>query len=77
MKTEALEVRNHLVDFIMEYEDGELSDEGFLKLFSFLIETGQAWSLQGHYGRTAHALIDRGVIDHKGNINWSVIEDGE
>ena len=45
-----------------------ISDEGFITLFSELVRTGRAWSLQGFYGRTAAALIDAGVLDKKGNI---------
>ena len=57
-----------LVDKIMSYECGELSDSETLQLFSELIADGSAWSLQGHYGRTARALINAGYIDSKGAI---------
>lgn len=56
------------VDLIIAYESEELSDIDTLKLFSQLIKSGQAWSLQGHYGRTAKALIDNGYISEKGKI---------
>ena len=59
----------NLIDSIMLYENGELSDKQTLKLFSTLIKTGKARSLQGHYGRTAQALMDDNWIDIKGNIN--------
>ncbi len=58
----------NLVNYIMEYEGGELSNSNTLNLFSYLIKTGQCWHLQGHYGRTAQSLIDNGYIDKQGNI---------
>jgi len=51
-----------LVAAIMAYEADELSDEKALELFQHLVDSGQAWSLQGSYGRTARALIDCGAI---------------
>ena len=46
---------------IIAYEQGELSEEDTVKLFQELIDTGECWHLQGHYGRTAAALIESGV----------------
>ena len=63
-----------LVDMIMAYESGELKAEKTLVLFSELIRTGQAWSLQGHYGRTAQGLIDSGYISAKGDILKNINE---
>jgi hypothetical protein len=57
-----------LVDEIMAYESGELSPKKTVELFSDLIGTGQAWSLQGHYGRTAAAFIREGFITRKGRV---------
>ena len=42
-------------------EDG-ITDEVFIGAWQYLVDTGQAWSLQGWFGRTARALIDHGVI---------------
>ena len=63
-----------LVNEIMDYEAGEISMERFLMLFSELIFSGKAWTLQGHYGRTATDLINAGVIDANGAIDWSKVE---
>jgi hypothetical protein len=49
-----------LVNDIMDYESGNLDKESTIALFQDLINSGLAWSLQGHYGRTAEALIDAG-----------------
>ena len=56
------------VDMMIQYECGELDDNGTLELFSDLIKSGQAWRLQGHYGRTASAIIDAGYISKTGEI---------
>ena len=52
-----------IVELILAFEEGELSQKGTLALFSRLIESGSVWSLQGSYGRTATQLIDGGWID--------------
>ncbi len=58
-----------LVNYIIDYEAGELNTEDTLELFSYLVHTGMAYSLQGHYGRTAEHLIEMGLLDRDGNID--------
>jgi hypothetical protein len=57
-----------LFEQLMKYEQGDMTHEEMLDLFSRLIETGLAWTLQGSYGRTARDLISNGFIDMAGNI---------
>jgi hypothetical protein len=56
----------NLVDKIIAYECGDIDEAGILELFAELIKSGRAWTLQGHYGRTASALIDAGYISEDG-----------
>lgn len=49
-----------MLNKIIAYELGELGDEEVFELFQELIDNGQTWILQGHYGRTAKALIETG-----------------
>jgi hypothetical protein len=62
------------IDLIIQYESGELDDQQVVFLFADLVRTGQAWVLQGHYGRTAQRLIEAGWIDKKGNVSLEVFE---
>ena len=63
------------VDKIIAYESGELSNEQTIELFSELIKNGQAWSLQGSYGRMAVSLIEQGILNKNGFINWDRYHD--
>lgn len=53
-------VMDHL-DKIIAYESGELEEEEIIELFQSMIDSGLAWQLQGHYGRTAAGLIEEGL----------------
>jgi len=46
---------------VIAYEQDELNEEETVELFQELIDNGMAWSLQGHYGRTATNLIENGL----------------
>jgi hypothetical protein len=50
------------INAIIAYENGELEGSDVLDLFQALVNDGTAWQLQGHYGRTAQALLDQGLI---------------
>jgi hypothetical protein len=39
-----------------------MTEKEYLDKWQELVETGQAWTLQGWYGRTASALLEQGLI---------------
>lgn len=51
-----------MLDQIIRYENGEMEHYEVVELFQGLIETGQAWTLQGHYGRMAIRLMEMGLV---------------
>lgn len=53
------------IENIIRYEEGEMSDAEVVEFFQELINSGLCWSLQGHYGRMAMALIDAGFCQPK------------
>ena len=52
-----------VVGNIIDFEGGDLDDDGIVVLFEHLVDSGQAWSLQGCYGRMAIQLIEAGHIN--------------
>jgi hypothetical protein len=53
---------------IIDFESGQLEWNDTLVLFSELVESGQAWQLQGSYGRFARGLIANGWLSESGEI---------
>ena len=56
-------LKPNTLDFIMDYESGNLSDEEIIKGFQEMIDSGLVWQLQGSYGRTAVNLIENGLCN--------------
>lgn len=62
---------------IIAFENGELTQVQVLELFSYLIRAKLVWKLQGNYGRTVNSLIEAGLIEDSGEINWEMVEPEE
>ncbi len=50
------------INDIIKYEEGNMSREEEIKFFQHLVDTGIAFQLQGHYGRTAMYWIEEGSV---------------
>jgi hypothetical protein len=57
-----------LVDQLVRYENDELSTKETVDLFGLLVQTGLAWTLQGHYGRRAYYLVEQGYLSPEGDV---------
>ena len=53
---------------LFDYEEGKLDEIQSLILFSELLKSGIVWQLQGHYARTAKALIEGGFLTFNGEV---------
>ena len=51
-----------LVDQLIAYEEGQITQDEEVAFFKHLVETGACWYLQGHYQRVAATLIEAGLI---------------
>jgi hypothetical protein len=49
-------------------EGENATEQEQLEAWAYLIKTGQCWSLQGWYGRTAQSLINQGIISREGEL---------
>lgn len=65
----------NMCDKVIRYENGEMSEQETLEFFAELVKSGDAWTLQGCYGRMAHNLIESGFLDRNGNILRHFSED--
>ena len=55
-----------LVDQLIAYEEGHITDDEEVALFQHLIDTGTCWHLSGHYQRVGATLIEAGLIESPG-----------
>lgn len=53
---------------VMRYEDGLMDREETIDFFQELVDSGEAWSLQGSYGRMAEMLIKSGFVLDTHNV---------
>jgi hypothetical protein len=52
-----------MLDKIMQYEEDGMDEAETKSFFQELVNTGLAWQLQGHYGRTAVRMLEAGLIE--------------
>ena len=64
LKKKIVAKKRDTVADIMAFESGEMSEAEMIKMFQAMVNTGQVWGLQGSYGRTAHSLLEAGLIKY-------------
>lgn len=61
--------KTNVVGEIIRYENGEMDEAEMIEFFQGLVDSGLAWTLQGHYGRTANDLLQAGLITQNGETD--------
>ena len=64
MKTYDYETGMNVLQGIMDYENGDMSNVEVLDFFQHLVNTGIINHLQGSYQRMASQLLEAGMIEH-------------
>ena len=67
---------DNLLNDIIDYENGMMNTDRMIEFFQKLIDNGMAWSLQGHYGRTAMALIEEGFCQMPNETDEKLLPKG-
>lgn len=57
-----------MINSIIQYESNDFHQQEKIEFFAELIRSGYIHSLQGHYHRTAQALIEGGYISEDGEV---------
>jgi hypothetical protein len=58
----------HIRQLIINFKAGSISDHEELELFSALIKSGEAWSVEGIFAQRAKELISLGLVSKAGII---------
>lgn len=66
-----------LLDKIIAYEGGEMSDQEIINFFQELVLEEKLHGLQGHYGRTASRLVEHGYIKTKNEYEMQLVKEEE
>lgn len=56
-------------------EGEDATAEQKVEAWAYLIETKLAYQMQGFFGRTADSLIDKGLINDQGIIDWYLLDE--
>jgi uncharacterized protein YfeS len=63
MKTYDYDTGMNVLQGMMDYESGEMDGVDVIDFFQYLVDTGIINHLQGSYQRTAHQLLEAGMLE--------------
>ena len=59
-----------MIEKIIDFENGNMTEEETIEFFQGIIDSGLVWDLQGFYGRMATNLIEEGVCTPQTETYW-------